>query len=113
MKNIRALLVIVLLAAVIMIVPGCGTPSASVPSVSGSPAAKTITPVKLAFLTQPGGASAGSPLNYQPVVAVQDSDGNTVAGTAFQVSLAITSGSGSEGAASLRAGCAYYRQRGG
>jgi hypothetical protein len=88
---------IVLSAVAIAIVTGCGLTSTSNPAFT-SPAAKTITPVKLVFLTQPGGASAGSPLGPQPVVAVQDSDGNVVTGSIFQISIVITSGSGGSGA---------------
>lgn len=81
----------------IIITTGCGSPSAST-SVSTSPAVKTASPVKLAFSTQPGGASAGSPLNSQPVVAVQDSEGNVVTGSTFQINISITSGTGGAGA---------------
>jgi hypothetical protein len=85
-------------ALAILIVTGCGTPSASNSSFSASPAVKTAIPVKLVFTTQPGSASAGSPLAPQPVVAIQDADGNTVAGETSPVTIVITSGTGNAGA---------------
>ena len=88
---------IALSALAVIISAGCGSPSASTSS-STSPAAKTALPVKLAFLTQPGAASAGSPLNSQPAVAVQDAEGNVVTGSTFQINISITSGTGGAGA---------------
>jgi len=51
---------------------------------------------KLAFLTQPGGGSGGSPWSTQPVVAFEDAGGNTVSSTT-QVSLAIVTNAGVNG----------------
>lgn len=46
-------------------------------------------PAKLAFITQPGGGVNHAAWGQQPVVALQDADGNTVTGSAQVVSLAI------------------------
>ena len=54
--------------------------------------------VGLAFGTQPGNGTAGSILSSQPVVAVKDSEGNTVTSATSSVTVAITSGSGTNGA---------------
>jgi DNA-binding beta-propeller fold protein YncE len=54
---------------------------------------------QLAFTTQPGGAAAGAVLTPEPVVTVEDSNGNTVTTDASTVTLAITSGTGTSGAA--------------
>jgi len=55
-------------------------------------------PSKLAFTSQPGGASAGSSLVPQPVVTIQDASGNRVS-TSSAVTLAVTAGTGTAGAA--------------
>jgi hypothetical protein len=61
-------------------------------------ATKTQGPaVKLVFITQPVGAEAGSVFAAQPVVAVEDSNGNIVSGSNRVVALTIT---GSEPGAS-------------
>ena len=64
--------------------------------------AVTITagaPTKLLFSTEPGGAVAGSLLSPQPVVTVEDAQGNVVTGDANSVALTIATetpaGSGS------------------
>ncbi len=56
------------------------------------------TPTKLAFSTQPSGATAGSAFTTQPKVAIQDAGGNTVTSSSAPVTLAITSGTGASGA---------------
>ena len=48
----------------------------------------------LGFTTQPGNGVAGSPLSAQPVVEVQDADGNTVASDTSTVTLAIGTNAG-------------------
>ena len=53
---------------------------------------------KLAFTTQPVDAIGGTAFPTQPVVTIQDSAGNTVAGNSSSVTLAITSGTGTSGA---------------
>ena len=58
----------------------------------------TVTPGtanKLAFTTQPSGGSTGTVWTIQPVVTLQDSSGNTVTGTAQNVTLAIQNNPGS------------------
>lgn len=54
---------------------------------------------QLAFTTQPGGGTGGTAWTTQPVVAVQDLGGNTVAADTSSVTLAITPGTGTTGAA--------------
>jgi hypothetical protein len=63
---------------------------------SASFAAATHGPAsKLSFLAQPAGASAGSPLTTQPVVAVQDAGGATVlSDSTTTITLAVQSGPG-------------------
>ncbi len=67
-------------------------PSAPFDVVTGSPA-------KLSFTSEPTGGSGGSAFSSQPVVTVQDSAGNTVTGNTDQITLGITSNTGSSGAA--------------
>ena len=50
------------------------------------------TPTQLAFLTQPVGGPAGSPLTTQPVIAVEDSGGNIVNTSTVSISLAASGG---------------------
>jgi hypothetical protein len=60
----------------------------------------TVGPAaKLAFTQQPAGATAGVAFTTQPKVAVQDAGGNVVTTDASSVTLAITSGTGTAGAA--------------
>ena len=60
----------------------------------------TVGPAaKLAFTTQPSNSSGGASCGTQPVVTIQDACGNTVATDTSSVTLAITSGSGTAGAA--------------
>ncbi len=54
---------------------------------------------KLVFTTQPTGTTGGSAFGTQPVVAVEDAAGNVVTSATTTVSLAITSGTGTSGAA--------------
>ncbi len=51
-------------------------------------------PTTLVFTTEPGGATAGSAFTSQPVVTIEDAEGNTVTTDSSAVTLAITSGSG-------------------
>ena len=56
--------------------------------------------IKLAFTTSPGGSiTGGIAFPTQPVVTVQDPFGNTVTGDSSNVTLAITAGTGTAGAA--------------
>jgi parallel beta-helix repeat protein len=52
-------------------------------------AAKAGLATKLVFVTQPGGAQPGQPLNPQPVVQAQDADGNPAINFNGPVSLAL------------------------
>ena len=49
---------------------------------------------KLVFSTQPGGTSAGSNLAPQPVVLVEDANGNVVSNSSAMVTLAVGAGPG-------------------
>jgi len=53
---------------------------------------------KLAFTTQPAGASANTAFASQPVVTVQDAAGNPVTTSTVTITLAITTGTGTSGA---------------
>jgi 5-hydroxyisourate hydrolase-like protein (transthyretin family) len=57
------------------------------------------TAAQLAFTTQPGGGTAATAWTAQPVVTVQDAGGNTVTSSSASITLAITSGTGTTGAA--------------
>jgi hypothetical protein len=59
---------------------------------------------KLAFSTQPGNGTTSTLLSPQPVVQVQDANGNVVVTDTSSVTLAITPGTGTSGA--TLAGCA-------
>src|SRR5205823_652905 len=57
------------------------------------------TASKLVFTTSPGGTiTGGTSFSTQPVVTVQDSNGNTVYNDSRVLTLAITSGTGTSGA---------------
>ncbi len=71
---------------------------------SAASASFAITPgaaAKLAFIQQPGNTStvAGSAFASQPVVALQDTYGNLATSSSGTISLAITAGTGTSGAA--------------
>jgi hypothetical protein len=51
---------------------------------------------RLAFTTQPGGGTAGQAFAQQPVVTLQDAFGNTVTGTAQNVTLALQANPGAD-----------------
>ena len=76
---------------------------------AGSTSVASINPgaaAKLAFTTSPGGGTAGSTWTTQPVVTVQDTYGNTVAGSSASISLAITSGTPASGGPGTLSGTA-------
>ncbi len=52
---------------------------------------------KLVFTTQPGGGTGGTAWTVQPVVTLQDANGNTVTGTSQNVTLAIQNNAGPGG----------------
>ena len=54
---------------------------------------------QLGYTTQPGGGTGGVAWTTQPKVAIQDAYGNTVTTSSASVTLAITSGTGTSGAA--------------
>ena len=63
----------------------------------GNSAAFTVNPgaaSQLVFTTQPGGGTAGTAWTAQPVVTLEDANGNTVTGTAQNVILAIQNNAG-------------------
>jgi hypothetical protein len=79
-----------LITALAVTITACSTPS--------SPTATTKTQdaaVKLVFITQPGGAEAGVFFTTQPVVAVQDSNGNIVTNFRKAASLTVAGDTGS------------------
>ena len=53
---------------------------------------------RIAFLTQPGNGMGGSPLGTQPVVALLDAGGNQATGAGSAITVALTAGSGTNGA---------------
>jgi RHS repeat-associated protein len=57
------------------------------------------TPTKLVFTTEPSGGQGGKAFLAQPVVTLEDAGGNPVTGNSDQVTLTITSGTGTSGAA--------------
>lgn len=56
-------------------------------------------PAKLVFMVQPASVSAGIPFNPAVHVSVQDAQGNVVTGSTASITVAITSGTGTAGAA--------------
>lgn len=84
-----------LLTLLVVLFTGCGS---EVAPTGVPPVAKTGTPVKLVFTTQPSEATAGLPLEPQPVIAAVDEQGNIVTSYLGLVMLTITEGSGVSGA---------------
>jgi hypothetical protein len=90
----------VIIAMLIVAVSGCGgagttssAPAISTSTATSSSSATEIGPTHLVFITQPGGAKAGQAFTTQPVVAVQDGNGNIVTSALARVSLVLqTSG---------------------
>jgi hypothetical protein len=91
MRKLSVGILLILLIALIAIA-SCTTGSSITNSSSTAAAAKIGAPAKLAFVTQPGGAAAGSLLSSQPVLAIQDAKGNTVTGSILPVKLSVTGG---------------------
>jgi len=76
---------------------GCGgsqPATTKATQVSSGGTSKAGIPVKLVFVTQPAGAKAGVPFNTQPVIMVQDADGNKVDAQATSVTIIVYSGPG-------------------
>jgi len=79
---------------------GSFTITASASGKTGTSAAFTVNsgpPAKLVFTTQPGGGTGGTIWSTQPVVTLQDANGNTVTGTAQSVTLTIQNNAGPGG----------------
>ncbi|MFL6113099.1 MAG: LamG-like jellyroll fold domain-containing protein, partial [Catenulispora sp.] len=73
---------------------GALSPATSAPlNIAVGPAAKLV------FTQQPGGAQAGLAFASQPQVTVEDAGGNVVSGYGGTVSLAVSGGTGTSGAA--------------
>ncbi len=85
----------VLLALLVVLFTGC---ESEVAPTGVPPVAKTGTPVKLVFTTQPSEVTAGLPSEPQPIVAAVDEQGNIVTSYLGLVVLTITEGSGVSGA---------------
>ena len=75
------------------------TATSSITGTTGNIAVSAGTANQLAFTTQPGGGTAGSAWSTQPVVEIRDAQGNRVTGATDSVTLTITSGTGTAGAA--------------
>jgi hypothetical protein len=106
-KLLVSCLTILLLTGLAGFVAGCG-------SGVSSPAAPTSAPgptVKLAFTTQPVGASAGSFFSTQPVVAIEDEKGNIMTGYRGLVELTAISDNGA-GQAQLFGGTKVISENG-
>lgn len=79
---------------------GTNTLTATAPGLTGSPVTFTATAIagaatKLAIVTQPSGtATSGEALAQQPVVEVQDADGNPITTAGRTVTAAIAGGGG-------------------
>ena len=83
-QAIPILVITTMLASVISVVPVMGAHS----------------PTHLVFATQPSTSNtAGTAFGTQPVVTVEDAQGNTVTTPGIQITLAITTGTGTSGAA--------------
>jgi hypothetical protein len=63
-----------------------------------APATPQSLPTTLAFLTQPSGAMPGSSFATQPMVVIQDIEGNIVTSATDLVTVSITSNTGAAGA---------------
>ncbi|MFC1971015.1 hypothetical protein ACFLV0_03670, partial [Chloroflexota bacterium] len=84
----------ILMVGLMVLIVGCGSGSSSTP-VSSSPAQTRPGPAAmLAFTTQPSKGIAGSDFNIQPVVVVEDAEGNLVNNFRGLLKLTITEGTG-------------------
>jgi hypothetical protein len=101
MRKISVAVLGILLAVLVISLTACGAGNTPAPVPSSTPAVKAGAPTKLAFITQPDGATAGSAMNTQPVVAIQDAEGKTVTNSILAIKLTVTSGTGTSGAVLL------------
>ncbi|MFC2066234.1 hypothetical protein ACFLUO_04125 [Chloroflexota bacterium] len=84
----------ILTAGLMILIVGCGPGVSSTAVPSSPPEVRPGPAVKLAFTTQPVGAVAGSDFEVQPVVAVEDAEGNVVTSYRGLVVLTITASTG-------------------
>lgn len=98
MKNTLIVGFTVMIALLAIAVSGCGgagttsnAPSVPTSAVPSPASAAAIGPTQLVFTTQPGGAKAGQVFTTQPVVAVEDSNGNVVTNALARVNLLLNS----------------------
>jgi len=93
---VRKLLVIVLtlIVGLMVLIAGCGPGVSPTVVPSSSPEVSPGPAVRLVFTTQPVGAIAGSAFNTQPVVAVEDAEGNIVTSYLGLIVLTVTAGTG-------------------
>ena len=94
MRKLLATSSIILMAVLMVSIVACGL-GVSLSEVPPSPTDTRSGPaVKLAFTTQPNGGIAGSAFDTQPVVAVEDAEGNVVTNYRGHIVLTITAGTG-------------------
>jgi hypothetical protein len=85
-----ALIVVLIPTTILVVSNNIGTKTNSSTPFESSPVpTKPGVAARLEFITQPGGAIAGQPFSIQPVVAVEDGDGNTITDYSAPVKLAI------------------------
>ena len=70
----------------------------AVKSITIQPFPSAKTAAQLVFSIEPGGAAAGAAFATQPVIAIEDGNGNTVGNAAVSVTVIITAGTGTSGA---------------
>ncbi len=93
----RKLLVIgltILIAGLMALIAGCRSGESSTVVSPSPPEVRPGPAVKLAFTAQPTGGIAGSAFDTQPVVAVEDAEGNVVTNYRGLIVLTITAGTG-------------------
>ncbi len=73
--------------------------------VSGGTLEAIGVPTKLVFTTEPVGGPAGSPLTTQPVVKIEDANGNVVPEAASTVTLTLKPGTSASGSAAVLEEC--------
>jgi hypothetical protein len=98
MKNIFITILAAIVILLLLFIAGCQSGITPTATTSPTIAAGLGVPAKLVFLREPGDGKSGSALNTQPVVSIQDINGNTVTGALAGVRLTITSGVGVSGA---------------
>lgn len=94
MRKLLVIGLIILIAGLMALIAGCGSGVSSTAVPSSPPEVRPGPAVKLAFTTQPVGVIAGSAFDTQPVVAVEDAEGNIVTSYRGLVVLTITADTG-------------------